>query len=114
MDPVSLVAGSREREDADPEGRVAELSDEGKLRVVGLQQFYGMRLTWSRWLIGWVSALLLFQIILTLAIGAGALDFRGYDLFLDLTVGQNFVQVVAMALIVVRFLHSRDKDELPS
>lgn len=125
--PAELVDRARLR-DADPESDSAEDAGDAapgpeqalnaaaeleKLRTQGLADFYGMRLTWSRWLIGWVTALIAFQILLTGAIGAGALDFRGYDVFLGLTVGQNFVQVVALAMIVVRFLHSRDKDDAP-
>lgn len=111
-DPAALADSSKLR-DADPAERIQEPSDNAKLRHKGLEQFYGMRLNWSRWLIGWISILVVFQVVLTLAIGSGALDFRGYEGFLMLAVGQNFVQIVAMALVVVRFLHSRDKDETP-
>lgn len=96
-----------------PEQRVSETSASEKLHNRGLAEFYAMRLTWSRWLIGWVTGLIAFQIILTGAIGTGALDFAGHETFLNLTVGQNFVQVVALAMIVVRFLHSRGKDDNP-
>jgi hypothetical protein len=108
-DPLEQGGGAP----AGPEESLSAASENEKLRNQGLQQFYGMRLTWSRWLIGWVTGLIAFQILLTVAIGTGALAFDGHETFLNLTVGQNFVQVVAMAIIVVRFLHSRGKDDEP-
>jgi hypothetical protein len=97
----------------DPEQALNESSEREKLRIKGLGEFFEMRMTWSRWLIAWVTGLIVFQVLLTVAIGTGALVFQGHETFLNLTVGQNFVQVVAMAVIVLRFLHSRSKDDEP-
>lgn len=113
VDEDASEGDERDAEPPGPERSLNATAELEKLRSRGLSEFYGMRLTWSRWLIGWVTALIAFQVLLTGAIGSGAFDFRGYDLFLGLTVGQNFVQVVALAMIVVRFLHSRDKDDAP-
>lgn len=92
--------------------------EQNRIRVAGLAQFYGLRVVWSKWLIGWVSALIVFQVVLTVAVGLKALDFTGFETFLQLTVGQNFLQVIGLAMIVVRFLHSakgeRDDDPPPA
>jgi len=89
----------------------ARLNDEAEatIRRDGLTQFYGLRRMWSGWLIGWVSVLICFQIVLTFAIGLGLLDYRDYDWFLPLVTAQNFLQIVGMAIVVVRFLHSGSK-----
>lgn len=79
---------------------------EAAIRRDGLMQFYGLRRMWSGWLIAWVSILICFQIALTFAIGLGGLDYRDYDWFLPLVTAQNFLQIVGMAIVVVRFLHS--------
>lgn len=86
----------------------ARLQDdaEAAIRREGLTQFYGLRRMWSGWLIGWVSVLICFQIILTFSIGLGGLDYSRYDWFLPLVTAQNFLQIVGMAIVVVRFLHS--------
>jgi hypothetical protein len=82
---------------------------EAAIRLNGLTQFYGLRRMWSGWLIGWVTVLICFQIVLTLSIGLGLLDYREYDWFLPLVTAQNFLQIVGMAIVVVRFLHSGQK-----
>ena len=89
--------------------------EQTRIRLTGLAQFYGLRVVWSKWLIGWVSGLIVFQIVLTVAVGLKALDFTGFETFLQLTVGQNFLQVIGLAMIVVRFLHSTksEKDDDP-
>ena len=89
----------------------ARLPDEADaiIRRDGLIQFYGLRRMWSGWLIAWVSLLICFQIVLTFAIGFGVLDYREYDWFLPLVTAQNFLQIVGMAIVVVRFLHSGSK-----
>lgn len=89
----------------------ARLPDEADatIRRDGLVQFYGLRRMWSGWLITWVSILICFQIVLTFAIGFGVLDYSGYDWFLPLVTAQNFLQIVGMAIVVVRFLHSGSK-----
>lgn len=91
--------------------RYARLNDEAEatIRRDGLTQFYGLRRMWSGWLIGWVSVLICFQIVLTFSIGLGLLDYRDYDWFLPLVTAQNFLQIVGMAIVVVRFLHSGSK-----
>lgn len=89
----------------------ARLNDEAEatIRRDGLTQFYGLRRMWSGWLIGWVSVLICFQIVLTFSIGLGLLDYKDYDWFLPLVTAQNFLQIVGMAIVVVRFLHSGSK-----
>jgi hypothetical protein len=93
-----------------PDG-YARLSDEAEAAIKrdGLTQFYGLRRMWSGWLIAWVSVLICFQIVLTFAIGFGLLDYREYGWFLPLVTAQNFLQIVGMAIVVVRFLHSGAK-----
>lgn len=86
-------------------GLPTESSRRNDIYASGLKQFFEQRQRWSFWLIFWICSIIAFQIGLTVAIGLGSLDFAGYDWFLPLVVAQNFVQVISMALIVVKFLH---------
>ncbi|MEG3086752.1 hypothetical protein [Sphingomonas sp. PB4P5] len=52
---------------------------------------------WSRWIIAWVSVLVAFQVVLTTAVGAGALEFPKNETFLNVVPGTNFLQVVVLA-----------------
>jgi hypothetical protein len=64
-----------------------------------------LRGRWSKWLIGWITALISFQIILTGLVGVKWFDFTGHQYFLPLVIGQNVVQVVGMGYVIVKFLY---------
>lgn len=107
LQEVEEVPAPATEEDVEQESQ----QEQARIRTEGLAQFYGLRVTWSKWLIGWISLLITFQVILTFAVGLKAVDFTGFETFLQLTVGQNFLQVVGLAIIVVRFLHSNKSEK---
>jgi hypothetical protein len=76
-----------------------------RIELDGRRQFFKLRGSWSRWLIGWITGLLLFHVALTAAIGFDLVDFRDYEWFLPMVVAQNFLQIVGMGFIIVRFLY---------
>jgi hypothetical protein len=76
-----------------------------RIELEGRRQFFKLRGYWSGWLIGWITALLVFQTLLTMAIGSKLLDFREYSWFLPMVVVQNFLQIVGMGVVIVRFLY---------
>ncbi len=49
-----------------------------KIELDGRSQFFALRGLWSGWLIGWITVLLLFEIGLTIAVGAGWLNCLEY------------------------------------
>ena len=77
-----------------------------RIELDGRSQFFDLRGKWSSWLIGWISALLLFEIALTLAVGAGWLNFLEYKWFLPIVFGESFLQVIGMGVVIVKFLYA--------
>ena len=54
---------------------------------------------------GWISSFLVFHIALTVAVGLGGLDFLAYQWLIPLITVENFLQIVGMGYVVVRFLY---------
>ena len=72
-------------------------------------QFLKLRGIWSAWLIAWISFLLAFHIGLAIAVGRSILNYEKYVWFLPMVVVENFAQVVAMGLVIVRFLYPGER-----
>lgn len=70
----------------------------------GRHDYFGLRKNWSWFLMGAMAAMILFQMGLTIAIGKGCLDFEKYSVLISLVVGENFLQIIGMCIIVVKFL----------
>ena len=70
----------------------------------GRHDFYSLRKSWSRFLMFSLFAMLAFQMGLTVLIGTGHLDFTKYPVLISLVVGENFVQIIGMCVLVVQFL----------
>jgi hypothetical protein len=84
------------------------------IELAGREQFFILQKSWSSWLLIWISALLMFHVALTVCVGRGWLDFTAYPYFLPMVVGQNFLQIVGMGLVIVKFLYHpspKSKDE---
>lgn len=47
-----------------------------------------------------------FQIIVTVLVGLNILNYTSYKWFLPIVTGENFIQIVALAAIVLRWLFS--------
>ncbi len=80
-----------------------------KVHLDGLISFYKLRCRWSTFILICIGVLIVFQIALTFLVGMKMLDFSDYQWFLPLVVTENFVQVIGLALIVVRFLFNKEK-----
>jgi hypothetical protein len=78
---------------------------EKAVELQGRQDFFNLRKQWSLWLIIWITGLLAFHVVLTLAIGIKLLDYAQYQWFLPMVVAQNFLQIVGMGFVVVKFLY---------
>jgi hypothetical protein len=83
------------------------------IELAARQQFLTLRGAWSKWLVRWIGGLLAFQILLTVAVGLNLLDFQKYQWFLPLVITENFGQIIAMGLIIVRFLYPQSRTEKP-
>jgi hypothetical protein len=80
----------------------------------GLKAFFKLRDKWSRYIFILVCAMLAFQMFITTAVGLGWMDFSKYEWFINLILGENFVQVVGMGYIVVKYLFPQPHEEQPS
>ncbi|WP_306025713.1 hypothetical protein [Oceaniradius stylonematis] len=57
-------------------------------------------------MIGWITALIAFNVILTLLVGLGCLDFTNYQWFVTAVTIETFLQIVALGAIAVKYLFS--------
>ena len=80
-----------------------------KIDLDGREQFFKLRGRWSGWLLTWISALLLLEAFITLGIGYGWLNFLEYKWFLPIVFGESFLQIVAMGVVIVKFLYAPAK-----
>jgi hypothetical protein len=71
----------------------------------GRRRFFDLRHSWSNWIIGWITTFIVFHIALTFGIGTRHLDFTTHKWMVPLIVVENFLQIVGMGYIVVRFLY---------
>jgi hypothetical protein len=72
----------------------------------GRRQFFDLRTQWSRWIIVWISVLILFNCALAVLVGLNGLNFRDYQWFITAVTVETFLQIVALGAIAVRFLFS--------
>jgi len=79
-----------------------------KLRLLNeqQQQIISLRRSWSI-LFGFVLlAILIFEISLTVFVGLGKLDFKEYQWLVNIVITGGIAQIIAMPLIVAKFLFS--------
>lgn len=106
----SIVAHSEKPTDP---GKKAEL-DEARAKAVeidGREKFFGLRDNWSTIIMVWITSLILFNIALTVAVGAGWLDFTNMQWFITTVLVETFLQTVGLGYIAVKYLFS---DKPPS
>lgn len=74
------------------------------VRINGASDFYDLRKYWSLTLSLFIGFMLFSQFVITILLGCGLIDLEKYNTFLIIVVSENFLQVVGMGYIVVRFL----------
>lgn len=78
--------------------------------VNGERFFYFLRNCWGILLAIALIVSIIFQFWLTYMIGMGDLNFKGYEIFLNIIAGENFIQVVGLCYIVVNFLFPKSNN----
>jgi hypothetical protein len=53
-----------------------------------------------------IGASLAFQIAITIAVGLGYLNYKEYKWFLPIVVSENFIQILGLAAIVLKWIFS--------
>ena len=79
------------------------------MEVEGRKQFFNLQKLWSRWIIIWITGLIIFNTILTLLVGSGRLDFKSTPWFVTAVTVETFLQVVGLGYVAARFLFSSEK-----
>lgn len=108
--PVKVKVGTESETSNEKQAGVA-LGEAEAVELGGRRRFFQMRTTWSRWIIGWITALIAFNMLLTLAVGAKWLNFLEYQWFITAVIVETFLQIVGMGFVAVRFLFSDGKDK---
>lgn len=84
------------------------------IKNAGFEGFYNLRKEWSNTIQGWISALIIFDISITIFVGSGILKYHHYKWFIISVTLETFLQIVGMGYIAVRFLFSsQQKDDTP-
>lgn len=114
-DRATIKATIRAQSDAEPEFAVARIKSQAeRVEIDGRIAFFRMRSTWSIAIMVWISIFIAFHVTLTFFIGWGWLDFTKYKWLIPTMVGENFLQIVGMGYIVVRFLYPGEKNVKPT
>ncbi len=105
---VDRVKTEREEEDLD----LSELKNEARkeqIELDGRKKFFELRNKWSWSIIIWISVFIIFHIVITVLVGCKVLDFQNHEWLLPSIIAENFLQIVGMGYIIVRFLYQPSK-----
>ncbi|HEY3283088.1 MAG TPA: hypothetical protein VGN26_12515 [Armatimonadota bacterium] len=83
-----------------------------RLRIAnqGQMQYHELQARWSAYAFRLLCGTLLFQALLVLLIGWKKIDFTGYHDLVLVVVGENFLQIVGIAYLVVKHLFPAPPD----
>jgi hypothetical protein len=87
----------------------AKAQADAKLALVEVQgriQYFSLQNRWSWFIVGWITFLIGFNVLLTAMVGMGCWDFANYQWFVTAVTVETFLQVVGMGYVAVRFLFS--------
>lgn len=84
-------------------------SEESLAHLDGLRSFYKLRTKWSKAILWFIIVSLVFQFAITFVVGMDWLNFEKYPWFLPLVVTENFIQIIGLAIIVVKFLFNEPR-----
>lgn len=92
-------------EDEDSQKNSLLLDAQAKVvEIRGRRQKFELRGTWSTWVIIWISALLLFNMILTGLLASGVWSFADYKWFGIAVTAEMFLQIVGLGYVAMKFL----------
>jgi hypothetical protein len=97
------------KQELDPELEEAKIKAKKELiELDGRKQFFTLRSHWSVCIIIWISIFILFHISIAIFLGLGLLDFEKNRWFLPSLIIENFLQIIGMGYVVVKFLFRED------
>ena len=91
----------------DPQKR-SELADatEKAVEIDGRKRYFLLRDRWSASIVIWISILIAFNIMVTVAVGFKWLDYTGLQWFITAVLVQTFLQIVGLGVVAVKYLFS--------
>lgn len=98
------VSNPTEYDDSERVKLVLQKLKELETQRIGLEKYYSLRDRWSVFLRFVLSFMICFQFVITFLVGTKFLDFSNYENFLYAILVQNFLQILGLAYIVVKFL----------
>jgi len=107
QDLVNRVQDKQE-DDAD----LSQLKNEAlreEIELNGRKKFFELRDKWSWSIITWISVFIIFHIVITVLVGCKVLDFQNHEWLLPSIIAENFLQIIGMGYIIVRFLYQPSK-----
>ena len=106
---IAIVSRIRVKEEHDDELSESKLEARKELiELEGRTKFFLLRDRWSHWIIVWISVFIAFHIALTVSIGLKWLDFQTHVWLVPSIIMENFLQVVGMGYVVIKFLYPPD------
>ncbi len=85
-------------------------AEKTRVEIDGRKQFFTLQKGWSNAIMWWISALILFNALLTILVGAGCLDFSKSPWFVTAVTVETFLQVVGLGYVAARYLFSNDQN----
>ena len=101
---IKASLASQDRTDLELGSQVLVAARE-RVELDGKRAFFKLRKHWSAALMVWISSFIVFHVSITIAVGLGTLDFLEYQWLIPLITVENFLQIVGMGYVVVRFLY---------
>lgn len=79
-----------------------------QIEIDGRADYFKLRTNWSDFLqvVLWCSVM--FQFVVTILVGGKVLDYLQYQWFINLVMGENFLQIIGLCYIVVKHLFPQD------
>lgn len=110
MGKIGELLGSVQSETVSKDDEETDLAIlEGRKKAVeikGLSDKFDLRKKWSNWIIGWISALLLFNASLTIWVGTGNSAFDDLEWFITSVIVQIAIQIIGLGYVAAKFLFS--------
>jgi hypothetical protein len=103
---------NRVQDKQEEDGDLSQLKNEAlreEIELNGRKKFFELRDKWSWSIIAWISIFIAFHITITVLVGCGVLNFEKHEWLLPSIIAENFLQIVGMGYIIVRFLYQPSK-----
>lgn len=109
-DPVEYVVNSKIVDGLQKRySQTKEQSEKEKIELDDYKRILTLRDKWSTVIIRWISGLLLFHVLIVFGMGFKFVDFKDNQYIIIGVILENFLQIVGMGYIVIKFLYPKGK-----